>query len=234
MDLHSGQAAWRRQSTQFRRTLHPRKRHTSPTAEAAGCDLRTRLSFDPPGTWSKNKADCMGPALGGETRVFKAGVAANFDPHGGLSLAHGRALCGRQQQVLERLSRVSLAHQRFADKKGMEPRGPQPVHIFSRLDAAFAHAHGRGRQPGGEIERDFEPYSKCFEIAVIDADRVAIKIQDPFKLLGRMHLAEDVQLQGVGLRLPGDGALDRSRLRQSAGWRRPDGHAPPAAGTRRR
>ena len=45
--------------------------------------LLTRLASDLPGARSKDKANYFtGPALRGETRVFEAGVAANFDPHG--------------------------------------------------------------------------------------------------------------------------------------------------------
>ena len=51
-------------------------------------DLPNLVSFDPPWTWSKNKAYRVRATLGREKRIFQGGVAANFDPHG-LSLAHG-------------------------------------------------------------------------------------------------------------------------------------------------
>ena len=35
-------------------------------------DLPNRVSFHLPGTWSKDKAYCMGAALSGKTRIFKA------------------------------------------------------------------------------------------------------------------------------------------------------------------
>ena len=81
----------------------------------------------------------------------------------------------------------------------MEPYGPQAVHIFAGLDAAFAHPDRGGRQPGGEIERDLEPYRKCLEVAIIYPDRVAIQVQvkDPVELFGGMDFAKYVEFEGV-------------------------------------
>ncbi len=147
MNLHPGQTTCRDRGHNFVEVRIHENAVLLQLRRQLSRDLADQTSSDLPGARSKDKADCMGPALRGETRVFEAGVAADFDPHGSPSLAHGRALCGRQQHVLERCSGVSLAHQRFADEKGVKPRCPQPVHILSCLDAAFADAHGGSRQP---------------------------------------------------------------------------------------
>jgi trehalose 6-phosphate phosphatase len=93
-----------------------------------------------------------------------------------------------------------LAHQRLADKKGVEARRAQPVQVLGGFDAAFAHVHSARGQAGSQIERDLEPYRKRAEVAVIDSDSVTAQIQDPVKFLPGMHFAEHVQFQRVGLR----------------------------------
>src|SRR5580704_10194390 len=81
----------------------------------------------------------------------------------------------------------------------MESCGPQAIHIFAGLDAAFAHANGRRRQPGGEIERDLEAYRKRLKVAVVYPDSVAIEVQvkDPVELFGGMDFAKYVEFEGV-------------------------------------
>ena len=104
-------------------------------------DLANQFSLDLPWTWSKNESHCVRTTFCRKTRIFKVGVAADFDPHSAVSLGHGRG----RKQILQRFFRVGLAHERFTDQEGVEPNRPQAVHVFSRLDAALAHVHGAGR-----------------------------------------------------------------------------------------
>src|ERR1700689_826018 len=62
-------------------------------------DLANQFGLDLPRTWSKDESHCMRATFRCETRIFKAGVAAYLDPHGGLSFAHRRALPGFPVEV---------------------------------------------------------------------------------------------------------------------------------------
>src|ERR1700691_2974071 len=73
-------------------------------------DLANQFSLDLPWTWSKDESHCMRATFRCETRIFKAGIAAYLDPHGGLSLAHWRAFGSGREQRLERLAGIMLAH----------------------------------------------------------------------------------------------------------------------------
>jgi hypothetical protein len=75
--------------TQSRRNLRPRKRHTSPPAGQFFRDLANQVSLDLPWTWSKNESHRIRATFRCKTRIFKVGVAANLDPHGGSHLLTG-------------------------------------------------------------------------------------------------------------------------------------------------
>src|ERR1700691_4213914 len=61
-------------------------------------DPANEFSLDLPWTWSKNESHCVRTTFCRKTRIFKVGVAADLDPHGGLSLAHWAALPGRSHK----------------------------------------------------------------------------------------------------------------------------------------
>src|ERR1700733_7090281 len=129
-------------------------------------NLANQLSLDLPRAWSKDESQGVGARFRRKPRILKTGVAANLDPHGRLSLAHGNAVRRSHKQGLERLTGLLLAHQRLADKKGMEARRAQPVEILGGLDPAFAHVNSGSGQAGSQIERDLKAYRKCAEVAV--------------------------------------------------------------------
>src|ERR1700728_5111437 len=99
MDLHSGQTCGSYGSYNL---VEARVHENAIFLHLSGqffCDLANQFSLDLPGAWSKNKTYRMGSGFCRITRIFKVGVAANLDPHGGLSLAHWRAVPGFPVEV---------------------------------------------------------------------------------------------------------------------------------------
>src|ERR1700733_7218236 len=65
-------------------------------------DLANQFRLDLPWTWSENETYRVGSGFCRKPRIFKAGVAANLDPHSRLSLAHGRTVPRSHKQRIER------------------------------------------------------------------------------------------------------------------------------------
>ena len=87
------------------------------------------------------------------------------------------------------------------------------AYLAANVQAGLEQAAQGGAQAWSEVERDLKPYYECFEVAVIDADRIAVKVQYPFQLVSGMHLAQHVQFQRVGLR----GQLTELEIAQGCG-----------------
>ena len=52
---------------------------------------------------------------------------------------------------------IRRSHQRFADQHCFDARGPQPVEVASRANAALADEAAVGRDLRGQVQRVFEP-----------------------------------------------------------------------------
>ena len=97
-------------------------------------------------------------------------------------------------QLRQRLAGVVFFHQRFADEKGIVSGSAQVCQIGGGTNAAFGDSQALlGNfvdQPEGCLQTDFERA----QIAAIDADKIAARIEGAVEFLLVMRFAEHVEL----------------------------------------
>ena len=83
---------------------------------------------------------------------------------------HATSFSEQQAERLQRLTRIGLAHQAFADEESVEACLAQPGDVGGAGDAALGNANTGVGDAVDQFEGRFKPDLKGVEIAVVDAD----------------------------------------------------------------
>lgn len=108
---------------------------------------------------------------------------------------------------------MRLTHERFTDQEGVEAGVAEAVKVRGGMNAAFGNVEGRGRKLRGQFQRSFEADVEGAEVAIVDAEAVAVEAADTGKLFSGMDFAEDVKLERAG----GGGEASEFAVRERRG-----------------